>query len=48
MAENNIGFDNGTRPLAEAVDCAAALPLAFEPGKRWEYSVATDVLGRVV
>ena len=30
MAENNIGFDNGTRPLADAVDCAAALPLAFE------------------
>jgi CubicO group peptidase (beta-lactamase class C family) len=48
MAENNIGFDNGTRPLAEAVDCAAALPLAFEPGKRWEYSVATGVLGQVV
>ena len=48
MVKNNISFNNGTWPLAEAGDCAAALPLAFEPGKRWEYSVATDVLGRVV
>jgi CubicO group peptidase (beta-lactamase class C family) len=26
----------------------AALPLMFEPGTRWEYGRATDVLGRVV
>ncbi len=26
----------------------AAIPLAYEPGTRWEYSVATDVLGLVV
>lgn len=30
------------------VDALAALPLAFEPGDGWEYSVATDVLARVV
>ena len=48
MGENNISFDNGGLPLSEAVDCAAFLPLAFNPGTRWEYSVATDVLGRVV
>jgi CubicO group peptidase (beta-lactamase class C family) len=38
----------------EGVDLAgcserwAALPLLFEPGAEWNYSVATDVLGRVV
>ena len=26
----------------------ATIPLAYEPGTRWEYSVATDVLGLVV
>ncbi|WP_245815189.1 serine hydrolase domain-containing protein [Shimia gijangensis] len=34
--------------LADMVDQVAKLPLAFQPGSRWEYSVATDVLGRVV
>ena len=34
--------------LAAAVDSWAALPLLFEPGTEWNYSLATDVLGRVV
>ncbi len=34
--------------LAAACDTWARLPLAFEPGTEWHYSVATDVLGRVV
>jgi CubicO group peptidase (beta-lactamase class C family) len=34
--------------LAAACDTWARLPLAFEPGTEWNYSVATDVLGRVV
>ena len=34
--------------LAELVDKVAALPLAHEPGSTFEYSLATDVLGRVV
>ena len=45
------GFDLGTRPdttLAQACDLWAALPLLFQPGAEWNYSVATDVLGRVV
>ncbi len=29
-------------------DQVAALPLAFAPGTRWEYSVGIDVLGRVI
>ena len=37
------GFD-----LAACCDAWAGLPLLFEPGAEWNYSVATDVLGRVV
>ena len=34
--------------LADLVDKIAALPLAHEPGSTYEYSLATDVLARVV
>jgi CubicO group peptidase (beta-lactamase class C family) len=34
--------------LATACDIWAGLPLLFQPGTEWNYSVATDVLGRVV
>jgi CubicO group peptidase (beta-lactamase class C family) len=34
--------------LAAAVDAWAGLPLLFQPGTRFNYSVATDVLGRLV
>ena len=33
---------------AQFIDLLATLPLAFQPGERWEYSLATDVLARVV
>jgi CubicO group peptidase (beta-lactamase class C family) len=44
------GFDLGLRPgtLEEACDSWASLPLLFQPGSEWNYSVSTDVLGRVV
>jgi CubicO group peptidase (beta-lactamase class C family) len=44
------GFDLGLRPgtLEEACDIWDSLPLLFQPGTEWNYSVATDVLGRVV
>ena len=44
------GFDQGLRPgtLAESCDAWASLPLLFQPGSEWNYSVATDVLGRVI
>jgi len=32
----------------ELVSKLASLPLMFEPGTTWEYSMSTDVLGRVV
>lgn len=34
--------------LADMVDAMAALPLLYQPGQGWEYSMATDVLGRVI
>jgi len=34
--------------LEQMVDALGALPLAFEPGTAWEYSMATDVLARLV
>jgi CubicO group peptidase (beta-lactamase class C family) len=34
--------------LAQACDLWAGFPLLFQPGTEWNYSVATDVLGRVV
>jgi CubicO group peptidase (beta-lactamase class C family) len=34
--------------LAAACDTWASLPLLFQPGAEWNYSVSTDVLGRVV
>jgi len=36
------------RTNAEQVDALASLPLMHEPGAVWEYSRATDVLGRVL
>ena len=45
------GFEVGTPrgvDLAQACDTWAGIPLLFQPGTEWNYSVATDVLGRVV
>jgi CubicO group peptidase (beta-lactamase class C family) len=45
---NQAGVLSPTTSLAEMVKVLAELPLAFQPGTQWEYSVATDVLGHVV
>jgi CubicO group peptidase (beta-lactamase class C family) len=39
---------NPATTLAEMTDVLADLPLVFHPGTSWEYSVATDVLARLV
>ena len=39
---------NPLTPLGGFIDSLADLPLTYQPGTSWEYSVATDVLGRVV
>jgi len=46
-----LGFEWGTpsdMDLATVCETYATLPLLFEPGAEWNYSVATDVLGRLV
>ncbi|MEU0228101.1 serine hydrolase domain-containing protein [Streptomyces sp. NPDC006284] len=45
------GLESSVRPgadLAGTVDLYASLPLQFEPGTQWNYSVASNVLGRLV
>ncbi|MCW2719930.1 serine hydrolase [Pseudonocardia sp.] len=45
------GFEFGVprgMDLEGACDAFAQFPLVFDPGTEWNYSVATDVLGRVV
>jgi CubicO group peptidase (beta-lactamase class C family) len=34
--------------LAQLMDQMAALPLIYQPGTNWQYSMATDVVGRLV
>jgi CubicO group peptidase (beta-lactamase class C family) len=36
------------KDLADCCDAWAKIPLLFQPGSEWNYSVASDVLGRVV
>jgi CubicO group peptidase (beta-lactamase class C family) len=38
----------GAKSLADMVATIAGLPLLHQPGEVWEYSVSTDVLGRIV
>ena len=38
----------GEADLEERVEVIASLPLIDDPGARWNYSMSTDVLGRVV
>ena len=47
----DAGFDFGTPreiTLAEATDRFASFPLRFQPGTAFNYSVATDVVGRLI
>ncbi len=39
---------NAFQTLAELIDILEPLPLSFQPGSAWQYSIASDVLGRVV
>ncbi len=42
-----LGAPDG-KDLAGACDDWAAIPLLFQPGSEWNYSVGTDVIGRLV
>ncbi len=47
-AYNKAAVMHPGKTLDEMMKALAPLPLAFQPGTQWEYSVATDVLGRLV
>ena len=44
------GLDRGKAvpSLAEFADRLAAIPLVYEPGTRWSYSLGLDLMGRVI
>ncbi len=46
--EARIEFPGTAATLAELVERVAELPLVCQPGAQWNYSVSTDVLGRLV
>jgi CubicO group peptidase (beta-lactamase class C family) len=48
MLYKEAGLSNPDQTLSEMITKISKLPLAFQPGARWEYSRATDVLGRVI
>lgn len=43
-----VDFQTAETSLKEVVEKAASLPLIAQPGKAWNYSIATDVLGYLV
>jgi CubicO group peptidase (beta-lactamase class C family) len=47
-ALNGRGVHDPRTTLAQMVDVLADLPLIYQPGTSWEYSLATDVTSRLV
>ncbi len=47
-AYNQAQVGSPSHSLADMMAIVGKLPLSFQPGSQWEYSVATDVLGRLV
>ena len=48
MYKKNKLIHNSSLSLKEFVGKIAQYPLAFQPGTQWKYSIATDVLARVL
>ena len=56
MADNPVAqmyrdariMNDATRPLDALIDELATIPLAFQPGTRWHYSVGIDVAARLI
>jgi CubicO group peptidase (beta-lactamase class C family) len=46
--KRDLDFDARGMTPAEQVERLAKVPLAFQPGTTWNYSLSVDVLGRVV
>jgi CubicO group peptidase (beta-lactamase class C family) len=47
-AKDGVDFQTATSSLKDVVERLATFPLIAQPGKAWNYSVATDVLGCLV
>lgn len=47
-ALNERGVHNPMTNLAQMVDVLAGLPLIYQPGTSWEYSLAIDVVARLI
>ena len=39
---------DSTRTIAQTAEAVCNVPLLFQPGTRWEYSISMDILGRIV
>jgi CubicO group peptidase (beta-lactamase class C family) len=48
VAYAELGVSNPSVSLAETTKKLGQLPLSFQPGTQWKYSLGTDVLGRLV
>ena len=46
--EKNKIFHSGDRSLEEEIESISKLPLLFEPGTQWHYSVSIDILARIL
>lgn len=46
--EHGVDFQTAETSLGDVVDRAARLPLLSQPGRAWNYSISTDVLGHLV
>ncbi|MGE5151446.1 MAG: serine hydrolase domain-containing protein [Rhodospirillaceae bacterium] len=46
--EGGVDFQTSTATLKDVVEQAATFPLIAQPGKAWNYSISTDVLGYLV
>lgn len=45
---NGIILNGKLKTLAQRTEALAKMPLAFDPGSRWNYSFSPDVVGRLV
>lgn len=48
LREQKVDFGNPNEALADTAKRLADVPICFQPGSRWNYSVSTDVLGHIV
>jgi CubicO group peptidase (beta-lactamase class C family) len=45
---NGIILNGNLKTLAQRTEALAKIPLAFDPGRKWNYSFSPDVVGRLI